>query len=142
MGKTTDNLLKELSNLNTESDLLNFTNSVEESAISLSFHEYIGKQINRSKLAASDIIRASGIQRNYAYQIINGNRNPGRNKVIALCIALKLPLEEVQRALTIAKEGILYPKIKRDSVLIFCINKSCSVQETNELLFELDEEVL
>lgn len=53
-----------------------------------------------------------------------------------------LNLEETQRALSIAKEGKLYSKDKRDSILIYSINKKQTVLDTNNLLFEMGEELL
>lgn len=142
MGNTTDQLLKQLSNINSISKLQEFTSSTEEAAYKISFHEYLAELLRTSELSISEVIHNSGIQRNYAYQILNGTKKPGRNKVISLCLALTLPLNEVQRALTIAEEGILYPKNKRDSIIIFSINKHYSVQETNDLLYEFNEDLL
>lgn len=140
MGITTDNLLNQLSSMNTLSELQNFTENTEAAGFKLNFHEYLADLIQTFPLSVSELIRKSGIQRNYAYQIINGVKRPGRDKVLALCLALNLPLEETQRALTIAEENVLYPKNKRDSIIIFCINQEKSVQETNDLLYELNEE--
>ena len=39
-------------------------------------------------------------------------------------------------------EGQLYPKKRRDSILIFSLNKRLSVLQTNELLLEMKEELL
>lgn len=88
------------------------------------------------------MIQNAQIQRNYGYQILNGSKNPGRNKVIALSLALHFSLDETQRALTLSGENILYSKNKRDSILIFSIQKRLSVQQTNELLFEMNEATL
>ena len=140
MGITTDNLLNQLSSMNTLSELQNFTENTETAGFKLNFYEYLADLIQTSPLSLSELIRKSGIQRNYAYQIINGVKRPGRDKVLALCLALSLPLEETQRALTIAEENVLYPKNKRDSIIIFCINQEKSVQETNDLPYELNEE--
>ena len=59
----------------------------------------------------------------------DGRRSPSRDKVISLCLALKLELPETQRALTLTKNGQLYSKNKRDSILIFemCIRDSNSI---------------
>ncbi len=142
MGITTDNLLKQLSNIRTLSELQTFADAAEGAEYTLNFHEYLNDLIQSSPLSASEVIRRSGIQRNYAYQILNGTKKPGRDKVLALCLALNLPLEETQRALTIAGESVLYPKNKRDSIIIFCINQGKSVQEADELLYELNEKLI
>ena len=72
----------------------------------------------------------------------DGRRSPSRDKVISLCLALKLELPETQRALTLTKNGQLYSKNKRDSILIFAFGKKLSVIDTNVLLEEMNEPVL
>lgn len=37
---------------------------------------------------------------------------------------MSLDLETTQKLLKIAKVGILYPRIKRDSIIIFALNKT------------------
>ena len=141
-SKTTDELLKMLNSIQTVSDLEHFSETSDFDDSVQSFPEYIEKHMNKSGISLGQLIRDAQIQRNYGYQIMSGKRNPGRDKIIALCLALSLELEEVQHALIIAKEGILYPKCKRDSILIFCINKHLSVLETNGLLYDMGEPVL
>ena len=126
----------------TVSELEDFTKIADQSTSRHTFAEYINNCLATSGMTQSQLIQDAQIQRNYGYQILNGTKNPGRDKVLSLCLALSLPLAEVQRALTLAKEAILYPKNKRDSVLIFCINKKLSVLDTNDLLFHVKEKLL
>lgn len=72
-------------------------------------------------------------------QILNGTKTPGRDKVIALCLSLSLSLEDTQRALMLADAGALYIRRKRDSILIFSLQKGLSVMDTNILLTGLSE---
>ena len=70
----------------------------------------------------SENIKESGLP-DYAYQIVNGTRsNPGREKIICLCIAAHMNITETKRALEIAQAGILYPKNIRDAIIIKHIN--------------------
>ena len=107
-----------------------------------SIGEYLEFMLTKKGLEKAQVIKDSDIQRNYGYQIFSGVKQPGRNKLIALALAMGLNLEEVQRALSIAKEGKLYSKDKRDSILIYSINKKQTVLDTNNLLFEMGEELL
>jgi len=139
---TTDELLKRLNSIDSESALDNFTGNVAKMNPVISFPEYISNHLQQKNMTPAELIRNAQIQRNYGYQILNGTKHPGRDKIIALCLALALSLDEVQRALTIEKEGVLYPKNRRDSVLIFCINKHMCVLDTNELLYKTGEKTL
>lgn len=140
--KTTTELLHILSSVRTPSELQQYTDALTKEHISCSFSEYMNQKLSEKQLSLADLIRASQIQRNYGYQILNGTRTPSRDKVLALYLALSLDLAETQRALTCAQTGSLYSKNKRDSVLIFALSKNLSVIETNELLYELNEPVL
>ncbi len=142
MSKITDELLNQLSGIDTLPELMHFTETVENADFPLSYSEHLTNLLLASSMTAGELIRRSGIQRNYGYQILSGQKNPGRDKVISFCLALHLSFEETQRSLTIAKESILYPKNKRDSIIIFCLQKKLSVQDTNDLLYEMNETVL
>ena len=80
--------------------------------------------------------KKSGIDRTYIYQIMDGSKNPGRDKIIAIAIACEMTLAECQRALEISQEGILYAKSRRDSLIIYAINKKLTIMELNALLEE------
>lgn len=90
----------------------------------------------------SEIIKRSGIERTYCYQIFSKRKNPGRDKILELSIGMGLSLKEIQRGLKIANEPILYSRNKRDAIIIFCINEGKSLMDTEELLMEYGEESL
>ncbi len=142
MGYTTDELLKILHSANTTSDLNKYTENLDSHNKHSSLSEYFMDYFYAHNIYESDLIRDSQIQRNYAYQILNGSKKPGRDKVLALCIAAKMNYEDTQRALALADCGKLYPRKKRDSVIIFALHKELTVQQTNELLYAEDENPL
>ena len=104
--------------------------------------EYLCNMISEHKMEKAAVIAGSGIERTYGYQILNGLKNPGREKTVALCLAAGCDLKETQRALEISGAGILYPKRKRDAILIFALSKGLSVMETNALLDEFEDPAL
>ena len=87
-------------------------------------------------MSIADMQKKSGIDRNYIYQIMDGSKRPGRDKIIAIAIASGMNLLECQRALEIAQEGILYAKSRRDSIVIYAINNKMGLLELNSLLDE------
>lgn len=137
---TTDELLKILHSARSVSDLAQYTNNLSVIKSShKTFAEYFCSYIQEHNLSESDIIHASQIHRTYAYQILNGSKNPGRDKVLALCLAAHMTNEETGRALALANLGKLYPRNKRDGIIIFALEQQLSIQQTNELLFEEGE---
>lgn len=136
----TGELLRQLSNLNTKEELEAWTDGLQDQ--NLTFPAYMQEKLEERNMRQATLIEAAQLQRNYGYQILNGVRNPGREKVVSLCLALHLTVDEAQRALSLAGVSRLYARSRRDSILLFALQKELSVQETNELLFELDEPVL
>lgn len=87
-------------------------------------------------LQTAGIIRAAQIDRTYGYQLFSGARKPSRDKVVMLALGMKLDVEETQRLLRAAGKSALYPRLKRDAVLIHALKSGCSLDETQILLTE------
>lgn len=103
---------------------------------------YIKAILAEKGMSIADMQKKSGIDRTYIYQIMDGSKNPGRDKIIAMAVACKMTLPECQRALEIAQEGILYAKNRRDSLIIYAIGKKMNIVEINGLLDEYKFEPL
>ncbi len=136
--KDTSDLLAFLNNTNNTRDLDNYLSSIDNRYPD-SLSSYLKMTLNEKNVSPSELIKRSRIERTYFYQILNGRKKPGRDKVISIALALSLSLEETQRILTLAEAGVLYPKSKRDSVLIFALNNHYSIIETNLLLNKYNE---
>lgn len=92
----------------------------------ITFLDYLNQLMIQKNLQKSDIIRDSLLPRTYAYQIFQGAKQAGRDKVLLLAFAMHCTLEETNRLLTLASHNRLYAKNQRDAILIFCIqNKMC-----------------
>ncbi len=139
---TTEELMDQLNSLLCTSELEQYISDLPEVDTSLTFSTYFNQLLQEKNLHPADVIRDSQIQRNYGYQILNGQRNPGRDKILALCLSASLSVDETQRALRLAREGALYSKKTRDSVLVFALNRHLSVSQTNELLYEYKQSPL
>ena len=106
---------------------------------SLTFQDYYLEILAKKGLSKSQVIARSGLEIHYAYQILSGLKKPGRDKVLALCIAGTLSLKEANRALQRAGEGGLYPKRLRDAVIIIALNRQLRmVWQVNQELESLD----
>lgn len=81
----------------------------------------------------------SNIQKNYGYQIFDGSKTPSRDKVIAIALAMQLTLDEANRLLHLSNNGILYPKIKRDSIIIFGLENNQKIIDLNITLDDFGE---
>lgn len=65
--------------------------------------EYLCALLEKHGLRKTDLIFASGRERSYCYQILNGTRrNPSRDTLLAIALGLRFSLEETQTMLRIA----------------------------------------
>jgi len=140
--KTTEELLNIIKNKQSTQELETYADTYLESNNSQTIGEYLEQKIIEKKQSKKDVIKRSGISRTYAYQILQGTRQPSRNKVLAFCLSLSLSIEETGKALTINQSGKLYPRNKRDAIILYAINKQMNTMDTNILLYEMNEEVL
>lgn len=101
------------------------------------------EQILESKgLKKAEVIRRSQLDRNYAYQIFSGMRKPTRDKLLALGFGMELTVEEMQKTLKISEYPILYVKNKRDSIILFGLERQVGIGELNELLYAMKENII
>ena len=80
------------------------------------------------------VIEQSQIERTYGHQLFNGTRRPSRDKVLQLAIGMGLNVEETQKLLRAAGKSPLYPRLRRDAVILFGIRKSFSIIDVQEAL--------
>jgi transcriptional regulator with XRE-family HTH domain len=92
----------------------------------------------RKELVPEQVIRKAGIERSYGHQLFNGTRKPSRDKVIQLAFGLGLDLDETQKMLQLAQKSPLYPKIKRDAAIVYCLTHDKDIMETQTMLHSLD----
>lgn len=132
--KTTGELLSILSDTHSSKELDHYLENYTFPENHFSFSYAFAAIIEKKKLSKAEIIRRSNLDRTYAYQILNGTKLPGRDKILALSIAASLSLRETQRMLECAEEGILYSRSSRDAVIIYGIEHHLTILQINELL--------
>ena len=132
MKKSTTDLLNEL---NQTSHIDQYLKENGEYIIDQSLSKYLCDIIESKNLSKSDIIKKSDINEIYGYQIFSGKRTPSRNKLLCICIGADFTLEETNETLKVAGFSPLFPKIKRDSIIIFAIQNRHQIWEINESLY-------
>lgn len=98
--------------------------------------------LDETGLTKSEVLRRAEINDIYGYQLFAGSRKPSRDKMVALCVGFSLPLERTQQVLKATGFAPLYPKHRRDSALIFGIEKGHTVPQINTTLYDLGEPTL
>ena len=141
MIKQTDELLKELDNT---SDINQYLSTNRDELIEQNVAKYLNELLEKKEnLTKRKIIKSTSLSESYIYDIFRGEKsNPSRNKLLQIAFAMSLDLETTQKLLKIAKVGILYPRIKRDSIIIFALNKNLDFFECENLLEQAEVEGL
>lgn len=140
MRKSTEDLLEELQNENCKID--EYLKGNGESFVYDKIKDFWETAIEKSGYSKSNIINKSDFSYCYFYDVINGRKIPGRDKIIRLILTMKLSVDECQEALHISGRSALYPRIKRDSIILFAISNGYSIYQLSELLADAGEEPL
>ena len=127
----TDTLMRRIFKANTLDDMLRQN---EASMQALPFNHYLAGLCHERALVPERVIRESEIDRSYGHQLFNGLRQPSRDKALQLAFGLKLSVNEAQELLRVAGKSQLYPRLKRDAIILFALSKSMSVLEVQSLL--------
>jgi len=107
-------------------------NSGDFSAPELS--DYLHTILEDHNLTVIQAIQCCNLDRSYGYQLFNGTRRPPRDVLLTLSLHLGLTETETQRLLKLAGRPVLYARNRRDAAILYCLNHSMSMTETEELL--------
>lgn len=140
MRKSTEDLLEELQNENCKID--EYLKGNGESFVYDKIKDFWEAAIEKSGYSKSNIINKSDFSYCYFYDVINGRKIPGRDKIIRLILTMHLSVDECQEALRISGRPALYPRIRRDAIILFAISNGYSIYQLSELLADAGEEPL
>lgn len=98
--------------------------------------------LEKAGLSAPEWMTAADVSKSYGYQILRGERVPGRDILLRTALALGLSLKETQRLLAVGGCGALYPRVRRDAAVIFALNQKMTLLQAEELLSSLPERSL
>lgn len=135
----TEDLLERLLCSKSPEDYLCQEDAVVDCSLSDYLYQLLGKSgMNRSQLAGS-----SGVNTTYVYDIFKGrNQHLGRDNAIKLALGLRCSLVETQRLLRLAGVSELWPKMRRDAIIIWCIEQGMTRTECDDELYRLNETML
>lgn len=138
MKKTTEDLIHEITNC---ADISNYLETNKDEFLDITLSDYLQILLARTQLKISQVV-ARSYKGEYVYQIFRGIKNPGRDMLLCIALAMGLGPDEVKQLLRIAHLPYLDARNQRDSILIFAIGRKLTVPETNDILYELDEDCL
>jgi len=100
------------------------------------FSRYIRERIREKGLLQQNVFLNADIPERYGYKLISEEkRTRQRDLILRILLASRLTLQEAQKALTLYGFSVLYPRKKRDMILMIAFNKEIfDCTEADELL--------
>ena len=96
--------------------------------------KYLMELLAQKGLKRAQVVEDSGVDKAFVYQIFNGSKRPSRDKLIAITFGMHLNEEETQRVLKIAGHSELYPRVPRDALILFSIQRGMDIWQTDDAL--------
>lgn len=137
--KTTSDLRQELMEGNSLDSYLqgNADVFVNQDVVALLTELYEQKHLTKAALA-----RQAGMSEVYLHQVFAGRRNPSRDRLLCLCIGLEATVDEAQQLLRQAGYAQLYPRVRRDAIILHAIAHGTPLPLVNDKLYEENEKTL
>lgn len=104
--------------------------------------DYAHELLEARGLTRAAVIRASGLNATFAYQVFQGERGIGRDHTIMLAFGLGCSLVETQRLLRLAGVSELWCKVRRDAIIIHCVDHGMTRAQCDDELYRLGEPTL
>ncbi len=104
--------------------------------------DYLNELLAKYQIDICDVAKRGGFTGNYPYQIFGGKKTPSRDKLLQIAIGFPLDTEETQQLLRLAGYRELYVRNSRDAYILFALEKKYTIDETNELLYKNQKEIL
>lgn len=108
------------------------------------FADYMRKKFKEKGIKQQNVFLYADISEGYGYKIISEEkRTKQRDVILRICISGRFSFYETQKALILYGMPQLYPRLKRDAIIITAINKELfNIDDVNKLLSKYNEENL
>lgn len=137
--KSTSDLSQELMS---QPNLNAYISSNRASFVEEPVAELLTALYQKRKLSKAALARRAGMSEVYLHQVFSGRRNPSRDRLLCICIGLEASLQETQTLLKRTAYAQLYPRSKRDAIIIHGILHHTSLSAINDKLFAESEKTL
>ena len=107
-----------------------------------SLADYLHEVLAAKRLKRADVYRASGLNSTVVYDAFSGKSRLGRDNALMVAFGLGCTLRETQRLLKLAGVAELYPKVRRDAIIIWCIDHGLTREACDDELWRLGEKTL
>ena len=124
---------------------LNFNNDLDDiidnsQFLNLDFVEVVHRVMEANKLGKSVVIKESLLNITHGYQVFTGRRSLTRNTCLQLIFGLRADVEQARYILRALPAADLYPRVKRDAIILYGLVNYLTLLEVEELLLKYGEE--
>lgn len=120
------------------SDVKGFMENYTNEMRSISFSKYISQLcINRGEVPER-VIKRANIERSFGHQLFKGTKKPSRDTVLQFAFGFESDVDTAQELLRQAGMSTLYPRVKRDAVIIYCLHNGLTIVETQNVLHDMN----
>lgn len=114
----------------------------ERLTIDRQLKDYLHELLGEKGLRRSAVVRASGLNGTFVYDVFAGKSRLSRDNAIMLSFGMGCDLREAQRLLRLDGVSELWPKVRRDAILIWCVEHGLTRSEADDELWRLGEKTL
>jgi len=103
---------------------------------------WIDDALLAADLPKNVVVHRSQLNQTYAYQIMAGQRQPSRDKLIQLCFGMGLGVDDACDLLEHGEVSALRPAVRRDVVIAYCLDRGLDLATCDDFLWSLGEKTL
>lgn len=137
--KSTSELQRELTSA---PNLGRFLKDNQEEFIFESFTQMLNALYSKTDISKAALAKRAGTSEVYLHQIFSGGRTPSRDKTLCICVGMNASLEDTQELLKRSGYAQLYPKNRREAIIIYGLTHGMNLQQINDQLFTENETTL
>lgn len=109
---------------------------------SRSFTEWTNQKIAENDTTKSEVVRRSGLNPTFAYQILSEQRRGKRNKLLQLGFAMELGVDSLSELLERGGANPLSPRNMRDVAIAYCRSRDMKLDDCDEVLLRMGIETI
>ena len=131
MNKNTDEIVSEIKKVD---DIVAYIGENAGEFDGEMFLKTLKEHYSSSGMTQEAVANRALLSHGYVNNVLNGARQPSRDAVIKLAFGLSMNVNDTNRLLKLAGHGELYPRVERDAVILFCLDKGKSAIDACILL--------
>lgn len=142
MSKDTSKIMEEINRMKDLQEIKEYSDTHKEDVHYPRPMDYLLKCAEKHGIDSKCFKDKKILDPSFAGKLISGSRKPNRNHLLMFALLGKLTLDETQNLLKYGRATPLYPKVQRDSVIIFGLLNNFKLRDVDEALNDMGLEMI